>query len=141
MRRRPMLRAALAGLVYFGIVFAVGFALGALRFFVLIPRLGETIGVLLELPIILTLAWMVSRWLIARFDIPEIFHLRLVMGGCAFALLMLAEIGGSAIGFGQTLSEHMEQYRKLPALLGLAGQTAFAAFPVVQSTICSRRSA
>ena len=141
MGRRPIYRATLAGFAYFCIVFAVGFVLGALRVLILIPRLGETAAILLELPILLTLSWMVCGWLTAHFDIPTAFSARLVMGALAFAVLMLAELGGSTIGFGRSLSEHLEQYRRIPALLGLAGQIAFAVFPVIQSTISTSRDA
>ncbi len=132
MGNRPILRSAMAGLVYFAVAFAAGFALGTLRVLVLIPRLGETSAVLLELPIMLALSWMACRWLIARFDVPRLTMARLVMGGLAFAVLILAEIGVSVFGFQRTLSEHLEHYRQPSALLGLAAQIAFAAFPVVR---------
>ena len=134
MRSRTLLRAVWAGLAYFGVVFAAGFALGTLRVLALIRRLGENAAVLFELPIILALSWMSCRWLITRFEIPSISSARLVMGWLAFAVLMLAEAGVSVLGFGRTLSAHLEQYRQLPALIGLAGQIAFAMFPIIQRT-------
>ena len=139
MTRRPILRGALVGLVYFGVVFAIAFALGTLRVLVLIPRLGETAAVLIELPILLTVSWLVCRWAIARFDVPSAFSVRLVMGVLAFTMLMLVELTGSVIGFGRTLSEHMEQYRTLPGVFGLTGQIAFGTFPLLQSVIGSTR--
>jgi hypothetical protein len=109
---------------------------------VLIPRFGDPVtAVILELPIMLTLSWLACRWLIARFDVPVSFSARLVMGGLAFMTLMIAELGVSIFGFGRTLSVHLEQYRQLPALLGLAAQLAFAAFPIVQATIVARSNA
>ena len=80
MERRSLTRAAWAGLAYFGIVFATGFALGTLRVLAVTPRLGENAAVLLELPIILTLSWVACRWLISRFDVPRIGPL-----GCSWA--------------------------------------------------------
>ena len=138
---RPILRSSIASLAYFGVVFAAGFALGTLRVLILIPRLGENKAVLLELPIILALSWMACRWLIARFDVPTTALDRLVMGGLAFAVLMLAEFGVSVFGLDRSLSEHLEHYRHVPAALGLAGQIAFAAFPVVQSLMDPRQRA
>lgn len=58
-----MMRAALAGLAYFTLVFAAGFGLGTLRVLALAPILGEGGAVLLELPIILAIAWMACRWI------------------------------------------------------------------------------
>jgi ABC-type polysaccharide/polyol phosphate export permease len=53
------------------------------------------------------------------------------MGALAFALLMLAELALSMLAFGRSVSAHLALYRELPALLGLAGQIAFATFPVM----------
>ena len=52
-----------AGLAYFVVVFAAGFALGTFGVFLLIPHLGETVAVLAELPVVLTISWFVCRWL------------------------------------------------------------------------------
>ncbi len=128
------MRAAWAGLAYFGVVFAAGFGLGTLRVLVLAPKLGENAAVLLELPIILAVSWAACRWLIARFGVPKMLTDRLVMGGLAFSVLIVAEIGVSVLGFGWTLSAHLEHYRQIPALIGLAGQVAFAWFPILQRT-------
>jgi hypothetical protein len=127
-----MIRAALAGLAYFGVVFATGFGLGTIRVLVLAPTLGEIAAVLIELPIILVVSWVACRWLITRFDVQNLVSARLVMGGIALAVLLFAEIGVSVFGFGRSLSAHLEQYRQLPVLIGLAGQVAFASFPIIQ---------
>lgn len=129
-----MTRAILAGLAYFSVVFAAGFALGAMRVLALAPRLGESTAVLVELPIILAVSWVTCRWLIARFMVPKMLTDRLVMGGLAFAVLLGAEIGVSVLGFGRTLSVHLQQYQQLSALIGLAGQVLFASFPIAQRT-------
>ncbi len=125
-------RAALAGSLYFGAVFAAGFVLGAVRVLVLLPRLGETAAVALELPVMLLLSWFVCRRVVDRFGIPPAFSHRLVMGGTAFGLLMLAEMGLSVLAFGRSMPEHLMHYATLAGLLGLAGQIAFAAFPALQ---------
>lgn len=48
-----MFRATEAGALYAIIVFLIGFILGTIRVLLLIPRLGETIAVILEAPSIL----------------------------------------------------------------------------------------
>jgi hypothetical protein len=138
MTRRTLIRAANAGLAYFGVVFAAGFVLGTLRVLLVVPWLDEFYAVLLELPVILTVSWIACCWLIRRFDVSAAVSARLVMGGLAFASLMFAEIGVSVFGFGRTLSAHWDAYRQLPALIGLAGQIAFAIFPVIQQANGSR---
>jgi len=126
-------RSLIAGIAYCGVVFAVGFVLGALRVTLVVPRLGETVA--LELPVILAISWMACRWLIVRFAVPADRNARLVMGATAFAVLMAAELGVSMIIFGRTLADHLDQYRTAPSLLGLTGQLAFAAFPLLQAKL------
>jgi hypothetical protein len=124
--------AAVAGGAYFAAVFAAGFALGTVRVLAVEPALGETGAVAVELPVMLAASWLACGWSLARFDVPRRLQARAVMGGLAFALLMLAELGMSMLGFGRTLTEHLTRYRDLPAALGLAGQLVFASFPMLR---------
>jgi hypothetical protein len=80
----------------------------------------------------LALSWVACRWHIVRLPNPtRIAHM--VMGGLAFTILMAAEFGISTFAFGRSISDHhLDHYRELSALLGLAGQIASAAFPVLQ---------
>lgn len=127
-----MLAAIKAGTGYFAIVFAAGFLLGTLRVFALAPNIGEASAVLVEIPVILSIAWFASRWLITRSRHLDGIMQRLVMGAFAFCLLMFGEVGVSTLGFGRTLAEHFAHYRTASATIGLAGQVAFALFPVIQ---------
>lgn len=54
------MRALKAGAIYFVAVFTLGFCLGVLRTLVLVPRLGETLAVLAELPVILAASWLIG---------------------------------------------------------------------------------
>jgi hypothetical protein len=124
--------AALTGLAYFAVVFAAGFVLGALRVFLLIPWVGEFAAVLIELPVILLVAWVACGRLVEAFDVPSQLAPRLVMGGVAFLTLMGAELGLSVLAFGRTVADHLAQYHEAHALLGLAGQVVFGLFPATQ---------
>lgn len=128
-----------AGAAYFAVIFAAGFVLGTVRVLVLLPRLGETAAVVLEIPAMLALSWVAARVLVAHFAVAPRLGPRLVMGGVAFGLLMLGEAGVSVLGFGRGPGEHFRQYRELPALTGLAGQVAFALIPAIQSFTDGRR--
>ena len=121
-----------AGVAYFGAVFLVGFMLGAIRVFGLVPRLGEILSVLLETPVILTVSWFVSGWTIQEFRVSSAASRRLLMGVVAFALLMLAEMGVSVFAFGRPIEDHLAAYRSSPGLIGLVAQIAFALFPLMQ---------
>lgn len=138
MTRRTAYVVMAAGLAYFALTFAAGFALGVVRVLVVLPRLsptlGETTAVLLELPVILTIAWWVCRWLVSRFEVPPSAPARLLMGALAFSLLLGAEMVLGALGFGRTASDQLQSFLHLPGFLGLLGQLAFAAFPLIQLT-------
>jgi hypothetical protein len=124
------MRALTAGVVYFGVVFAVGFCLGVPRTLVLLPLVGATWAVVIELPVILTLAW----WLCARIlrRLPLSLAEALLMGATAFGFLLLGETLISVLLVGRDLSAHLALYAEAPHRLGLAGQVAFALFPFWQ---------
>jgi hypothetical protein len=123
--------ALLAGTLYFAAVFALGFVLGVLRTLVLAPLAGPTVAVAIELPILLAFAWLASGHLVARLRVRAATPERIAMGGIAFVLLMLAELGLSLVLGGRSPAEHLALYREPAHQLGLAGQLAFAAFPAL----------
>ena len=132
MNLRAVSTAVVAGIGYCAIVFAAGFALGVLRILELAPRLGETTAVLVELPPMLLISWIACRWIVAKSHLSSRVGDRLIMGGTAFTVLMAAEVSFSFLTLGRTFQGHFVHYASLSAQLGLAGQIAFALFPVLQ---------
>jgi len=126
-----MSRILLNSSAYVASVFAAGFVLGVLRTLVLVPLLGELAAVVIELPVILTIAWLVCTRILRRWPLSP--HSALGMGTIAFLLLMAAEAGLSTLLAGRSLAEHLALYSQLPHQLGLAGQLAFALFPWIQA--------
>ncbi len=57
------LRILKPALLYFGIVFGVGFILGPIRVLLVVPRVGTRTAELLEAPIMLTAILIVGRWI------------------------------------------------------------------------------
>lgn len=125
-----MMQILLTGAAYFAAVFAAGFVLGVLRTLVLVPLLGELVAVLLELPVILTIAWLVCTRILRRWPLSP--PSAVGMGTIAFLLLMGAEAGLSTLLAGRSLAEHLALYSQVPHQVGLAGQLAFAMFPWIQ---------
>ena len=121
----------LTGAAYVAAVFAAGFVLGVLRTLVLVPLLGELGAVLVELPVILTIAWLVCARILRRW--PLLPQAAAGMCAIAFLLLMLAEAGLSTLLAGRSLVEHLALYAQLPHQVGLAGQLVFAVFPWMQA--------
>jgi hypothetical protein len=123
-----------AGIAYFALVFALGFVLGTARTLLLRDASGggRLLAVLIELPIMLGASWFLCRSVVRRFAVAPTLAARAVMGGIAFALLMLAELGLGTLLAGRTPGEHFALYRQASYALGLAAQMAFALMPLLQ---------
>lgn len=117
-----------SAVLYWGIVFALGFVLGTIRTLLLAPRVGLLPATALELPIMLGASWWAAGLLMRRFGIGTNGG-ALAMGALAFALLMLAECALALVLVGQAPSQWLAGLRQPHALLGLAGQVAFALIP------------
>ncbi|MDN3566769.1 hypothetical protein QWZ14_20530 [Paeniroseomonas aquatica] len=125
----PMTAALLPGLLYFLAVFAVAFAMGVARVLVVAPRIGPTAAVLLEVPMILVVSWAVARRILRHrvLTLPQ----RATMGATAFALTMASEIALAGVLRGQGVMDWAAATATPLGLVGLAGQVAFAALPMV----------
>lgn len=123
--------AVAAAVLYFALVFGAGFVLGVVRVGVLVPRLGETAAVAMELPVMLAVSWLAAQSVVRWLDVPATVTARVVMGGVAFALLMGAELVLATVLLGLSLSQHVASYVILPKMLGLMAQLVFAAMPVL----------
>lgn len=77
---------------YFGLVFATGFVLGALRVTFVVPAIGVRAAELLELPVMIAASWLAARWVLRRFGIVAP-GLAARVGAAAFVLLLGAEVG------------------------------------------------
>lgn len=133
------LRSLFAGLAYFALVFALGMAFGTLRVTIVEPQLGMVAATLIELPLMLGLAWLICLWLVRRFEVPPEVGSRLAMGGLAFALLMAAELALNLFLLGGSVHGHFAAYREPARLVGLAGQLAFGCFPLLVARRASFR--
>lgn len=110
-------------------VFAVAFALGALRVSLVAPQVGPLLAVALEVPLVLALSWRVAGHVLNRWPLPP--PQRLGMGLGSFLLLMLLELV-TALGFGQTPGQFLAGMATLPGAFGLAGQIGFGLIPLAR---------
>jgi hypothetical protein len=126
--------AILPGIAYFTLVFALGFLLGTVRTLLVGdgPDTWRLVGVLIELPIILSASWFLCRYVVRRFAVEPSVVVGAVMGGIAFALLILAELLLGSLLFGQSPREHFALYKEASYAPGLAAQIGFALIPLVQ---------
>lgn len=127
-----ILRPAAAGLAYFAVVFAFAFVMGAVRVLLVAPRLGESLAVLLELPLVLAVSWWSCGVLVRRLAVAQRLADRMVMGGLAFVLLQAAEVLLATAVFGATLPGYLARFMTLAGAVGLAGQIGFALIPLIR---------
>jgi hypothetical protein len=139
MRTTATQAAVRAGIFYFVLVFALGFVLGLIRIRLFNPNFGAAIGLAIELPIILVLAWIACGWLVRSFRVPTQKQPRLTMGAIAFVLLIVAEFAVAFFGLYQSPLQHLAEYRQPTALIGLAAQILFAAMPLLRLKFIPRR--
>lgn len=125
---------AKAGCAYAMSVFAIGFALGAIRVLLLVPRFGDTVAVLLEAPVILAISWRMSRWSVKKRGLMTDTGGALLMGTISFAVLMSAEFVTAVTCFNRTVAEYFAGFWSVPGAIGLAAQLCFASFPFLQAT-------
>ncbi len=124
-----MLDACIMGLRYYAIIFGLTFAMGIARALVIAPRLGETVGVLLEEPIILIASWFTLRHLLGHSYLT--LAQRMTMGTTAFTLTMASEVVLAGYLRGQSVFKWATDILAPLGLIGLGGQIGFAILPVI----------
>lgn len=124
------MRSLKAGVLYFVLVFGAGFVLGPIRILWLVPRLGERVAELVELPIMLVVIVMSARWVVRRFWLPVAVSSRLTMGGLALALVLLAEFTVVLWLRGLTLSEYFANRDPISGTAYYASLVVFAVMPL-----------
>ncbi len=82
-----------AALLYFAIVFGVGFVLGTIRTIWLVPRLGARAAELFEMPMMLVVIIIAAKLVIRVHSVPSTKSARLSVGGIALILMLVAEFG------------------------------------------------
>ena len=117
------------GLIYFLLVFGVGFILGPIRILWLVPRLGERYAELIEMPLMLAAIILVARWMIHRFQIPTDTGVRLGMGFLAVVLLISVEFTMVLKLRGLTLEQYFQSRDPISGTVYYLMLVVFALMP------------
>lgn len=130
-------RAMFGGLIYAGLVFVFAFATGALRTLALSRDWGLTpvVAVLVELPLVLVIAWIACRAVLRRMPVPARAGLRLTMGIVALVTILVLEFALAAMMNGSSFTSFLASYGQSEVILGLIGQLAFAVFPLARMNV------
>lgn len=115
-------------IVYVLAAFGVGFLLGPLREFVLIPRIGRIAALLVELPLMLGFCWWIAPRILRRCMIPP-GPARLRMGFAALSLLLTLEFFTGVVLRGWTLRAWVADVATPPGLVTLLAYLVFAVLP------------
>lgn len=123
-------RAAIAGAVYFLLLFALGFALGTIRVLFFVPKFGQLFAVIAEMPVMLIAAFFICRWAVQHWHVPPAAAIRWGMVIWFLALLITFETSLSLTLFGRTVDEQWAAFGTPPGLVGLLAQGIASLLPV-----------
>ena len=127
-----------AGLLYFAIVFGVGFTLGPIRIFWAVPRFGTRVAELMEMPFMLVAITLAAFWVVRRLSVPSGVWTRLGMGSVALGFLLLAEFGAVLQLRGLTIAEYLGDRDPVSGTVYVLMLGLFAAMPWLISRFAER---
>lgn len=123
-----MSRELRAALLYVLAAFGVGFLLGPIREFLLVPLVGRLFALFVELPLLLGFcAWIAPR-IIRRCGVPA-GEARLRMGFAALSLLLALEFFTGVALRGWDLQAWVADFATPPGLVTLLAYLVFALLP------------
>jgi hypothetical protein len=131
------IRTIKAGMTYFALVFGAGFVLGSIRVPFLVPRLGERVAELIEMPLMFVVILVSAQFIIKRFVLPANLLARLGAGLLALGLLVAAEILLSVAFQDRTLGEYVASRDPVSGFVYLAMLVLFAVMPFVLARVGS----
>ncbi|MCZ8182618.1 MAG: hypothetical protein O9322_06580 [Beijerinckiaceae bacterium] len=123
-----------AGAGLFGLVFAAGFLLGTIRELALRPLLGADPARLLELPVMIAVSWLSSRWIVRRAGTGSALW-QLEVGLIAFLLLMAAEMALGILILGRSLSAFIADLFTLTGMLSFLAQALLIVMPRLAASV------
>jgi hypothetical protein len=122
-----------AGGLYFALVFAAGFALGIVRVFLIVPRVGERAAELAEAPLMIAVSWFAARWIVRRFALPPVVRTRLAAGLIALALMLAFEFGLVLRLRHLTIAEYFATRDPISSTVYYLSMVLFALLPLLVS--------
>ena len=119
----------IAAVQYFALTYVAGFVFGSLREWLIVPRAGTLIATLIETPVMLTVTYFAAQWIVGRFEIPPSSGERLLIGGIAFLILMIAEVVLSGFMRGWSVEAWVAHFKTPDGAISLAMFVLFGLMP------------
>jgi hypothetical protein len=132
-------RIALAGAAYFALAFGAGFVLGSIRVPFLVPRLGERVAELIEMPFMFVVVVYSARFIVRRFALPTAAPVRLGVGLIALGLLLSAELLLAFALQDQSIGQYIASRDRVSGSVYLAMLVLFSLMPLVLARVHSAR--
>ena len=120
-----------AGALYFALVFAVGFVLGAIRTLWVVPRIGTRKAELTEMPVMLAVTILAARWTVLRLAVPPMLSARIGMGCIALILMLVAEFGFVLWIRGMSIGDYLSKRDPVSGTVYYVMLVVFAAMPLL----------
>ena len=120
--------AVIRGLVYFGLVFGVGFILGFIRVLWVVPRFGDRGAELIEAPLMLAAIYFASGFIIQRFEASRRVEY-LYSGLMALTLLLITEFSVVLGLQGLSIREYMAERDPVAGVVYAVMLIIFAVMP------------
>lgn len=127
----PCLRTIKAGMAYFFLAFGAGFVMGTIRVPFLVPRLGERVAELIEMPFMFIVIVLAARFITKRFALPATALVRLTTGFLALGLLIAAELLLAVAVQDRSLGDYVSSRDPVSGSVYLAMLALFAVMPLV----------
>jgi hypothetical protein len=127
----PSMRTIKAGITYFGLVFGAGFILGSIRVPFLVPRFGERVTELTEMPVMFIVILLSARYITKRSALHTAASVRLSIGFLALGLLLAAEILLAVILQDQPLRQYVASRDPVSGTVYLIMLALCAAMPLI----------
>lgn len=120
-----------AALFYFALVFGAGFVLGSIRVSWLVPRFGERIAELMEMPVMLGVIFIVAKWTVRRYTLARKSSQRLAIGCIALTFLLIAEFSIVLSVRGLSIGEYLATRDPVAGTVYYLMLGVFAIIPVL----------
>lgn len=133
----PILRVSAA---YFGIVFGVGFMLGAVRVPFLVPRFGQRVAELAEMPLMFAAIFLAAGFVVRRYG-HSVGPTGWALVGClALSQLIGAELLLAVVLAGRGVGEYLASRDPVSGAVYLGMLLVFAAMPWMRRKNATYRS-
>ncbi|MBK7742192.1 MAG: hypothetical protein IPI40_00175 [Betaproteobacteria bacterium] len=112
--------------------------LGAIRVPFLVPRLGERVAELAEMPVMLVVIVLAARFVVRRFGAPPPVSAWLPVGALALAFLVGAELALAALLQSRSVGDYVASRDPISGSVYLAMLGVFALMPAIVDRVALR---